>query len=58
MKEFEEWFNKQPKLISDSSPNIYYGAELGWKAALGWAANQIRTETNGYFNILKELKNE
>lgn len=34
MKKFEKWYKIKCK--KEQNPNVYYGAELGWKAALEW----------------------
>ena len=56
MKAFEEWYKKEHK--REGNPNVFYGAELGWKAALEWALSlhSVRINYDVYENIKWELE--
>lgn len=57
MTEFEKWFKKlEPKIHINNAANDKDKMRWGWKAALKWAKNQLKNDTNGYFNIIKELE--
>ena len=58
MKKFEKWYCELPirEDAEDFTISTYKLYKKAWKAALEWAADQIRNDTNGYFNILKELE--
>ncbi len=45
MKEFEKWYKKEHK--RESNPNVFYGAELGWKAALEWIQREYMKAREG-----------
>jgi hypothetical protein len=55
MTEFEKWQKKA--LREYLSPNVYLGAELGWKAVLDWvlSLNSVRLHDDVYEDIKKEL---
>jgi len=59
MKQFENWQKKALK--GYLSPNVYLGAELGWKAALEWI---VKTTDEHYyafedkFDVIKMIKEE
>lgn len=62
MTEFDKWYEnieKEYPLYQDKDGyNIgnIRALKVGWKAALEWAVNELKTNVNGFFEIEKALE--
>ena len=54
MEEFEKWYNEYTARVE---PGIdYLDAQTGYKAALEHAVHKLKTNVNGFFELVKELE--